>query len=355
MCSFISSSCSTLLLGPDYQGIVPRGTAVVLNLPLVSKSFDWNTNVAQGTSMIFLMMDAAGRSGGSSDIKTVGASDDSGCLNNLSPSSTPAVPTSSGISTPVASTTSETSTLSSPTSSSAPKKGTPIGVIVGGVIGALIFLAIAITLALFFLPKKRDSWGAGSSSFRPPRRTQHELDLTYDPEYAPTMYPRSATPMATPTPFVDSNPYVNAPLHRQYPARYRPPSQDLHYPTPSQYQSQPFSSPDTDPFNLDTHSEATPSTRVTQPFVDPLSSRHSMSTAQRKAALAGVSTYTPPSRFIVHTDVEDELSASEDEIVELPPQYSDRRRALPQHGPVMMSNSQHMQLASGSATLFSKS
>jgi hypothetical protein len=53
-----------------------------------------------------------------------------------------------------------------------------------------------------------------------------------------------------------------------------------------------------------------------------------MSTAQRKAAMAGVSAYKP-SRFIVHTDVEDELPPpNQDGVVELPPQYSERRGPL---------------------------
>ena len=49
------------------------------------------------------------------------------------------------------------------------------------------------------------------------------------------------------------------------------------------------------------------------------------SSAQGKAAMAGVPTYTP-SRFIVHTDVEDALlPPNEAGVVELPPQYSERR------------------------------
>jgi hypothetical protein len=45
---------------------------------------------------------------------------------------------------------------------------------------------------------------------------------------------------------------------------------------------------------------------------------------QWQTAVAGASNHTP-SRFIVHTDVEDTLSPSEDGIVELPPQYSERQ------------------------------
>ncbi|KAJ8520984.1 hypothetical protein ONZ45_g2272 [Pleurotus djamor] len=51
-----------------------------------------------------------------------------------------------------------------------------------------------------------------------------------------------------------------------------------------------------------------------------------LTAAQRKAAMAGESAYKPPSRFILHTDADDELPPpNEDGIVELPPQYTERR------------------------------
>jgi hypothetical protein len=43
--------------------------------------------------------------------------------------------------------------------------------------------------------------------------------------------------------------------------------------------------------------------------------------------MAGVSAYRP-SRFILHTDVEEAFPTEEEDIVELPPQYTDRRQAL---------------------------
>lgn len=48
---------------------------------------------------------------------------------------------------------------------------------------------------------------------------------------------------------------------------------------------------------------------------------------RQKAAMAGVSAYRP-SRFILHTDVEETLPIEEMDIVELPPQYTDRRQTL---------------------------
>jgi hypothetical protein len=149
----------------------------------------------------------------------------------------------------------------------------------------------------------------------------------------------------------DANPFVDSP-HPQQPyhqvdygssSQYQPQSQyqvPSQYQPPSQYQStnhqyshtfhhqQRSLDSDADPFNPYDLSHAPPST-IIQPFdlhsSDQSTSRDSMTTTQRKAALAGVSAYTP-SRFIVHTDVEDELPPPNQEgIVELPPQYSERR------------------------------
>jgi len=329
-----------------FIGIVPGGTSVVLNLPLASGSFDWNADVVQGTSMIFLMVDAVGASGGSSDIKIVGASDDSGCLNNLSPSSTPAASTSSTISPSVSSSTSGPSTTSSATSN----KGVSIAAVAGGVVGAVIFLASVITLGLFFLRKRRDTWGTGSSSFRQSRRTRSKVDLTYDPGFAQNTHPYAsdlATPILSSRPFSDSNPYFDEPSHLQYPPRHLLPSQHSQS-TPLSHQSHLLPNSDTNSFDPYPHSEA-PQSTIVRPFVNPPTARESMSTVQRKAALAGTSAHTLPSRFIVHTDVEDVPTPNE--IIELPPQYSDRRSPPPHRGQAMSSNSQ---LTEGSAALLPK-
>ena len=55
------------------------------------------------------------------------------------------------------------------------------------------------------------------------------------------------------------------------------------------------------------------------------------SSGRRKAAMAGMSSYQPATRFIVHTDAEDGVPAGEDEVVELPPQYSERRAPAATH------------------------
>ena len=54
------------------------------------------------------------------------------------------------------------------------------------------------------------------------------------------------------------------------------------------------------------------------------------SSGRRKAAMAGMSSYQP-TRFIVHTDAEDNVPEVEPDVVELPPQYSVRQTPTATH------------------------
>ncbi|KAG6817998.1 hypothetical protein H0H87_009153 [Tephrocybe sp. NHM501043] len=344
------------------QGTIPGGQSFLIFPPVGSTSFNWNANVAAGTSILFTMVDSLGHNGGTSDIKTVGITDDATCLNTLSPSSTAvSVTSTSPTSTSHTQTASETQSAS-PTAE--PEQKTSIAAIAGTVIGALVFLAVVITLGLFFLRKRRDN----NQNNRRSHNT--ELDLTYDPTHAHGNYPyssgaagASASPLALNpggqdyNPFSDNihpqqaynqaaygapSPYTTSPS--QYPASqyqysdyqsqspYQPPSQYQ----PSQYQASEYSIPlshsqqrslgsDADPFNP--YALASNARSAIQPFDTSDAVSTTLSNAQRKAAMAGTSTYTP-SRFIVHTDVEDELPPpNQDGVVELPPQYSERRGA----------------------------
>lgn len=125
---FINSLC---------KGLIPDGNTTVLSPP-IGKSFDWNVNVASATNLMFVMIDSQGRQGGASDLLTVGASDDSSCLNNLSPSST-ATPTPTATSTNTPANTSTPTNSSTPTNLSTGSK-TSIGAIAGTAAGGLIAL-----------------------------------------------------------------------------------------------------------------------------------------------------------------------------------------------------------------------
>ena len=308
----------------------------------------------QGTSMIFIMTDALGNQGGSSDIKVVGATDDSTCLNSLSPSSTSSGPTLTAIG--VHSTAGHT-TSSSP--SATHTQGVPINAIAGTVIGALLFLAVVVTLGLFFLRKRSGSFDTRGGDFRKPsRRLQSDVDLSRDPgrdnhpldatpygfsphtkapfhpyhsDATPTTHPYSSHTGASSTAHGsyspsstiphDADPFADSPLPPS--SRYRTPSQShpafSRFYSPSDYLvADPFnpsgppvlSSAEYGPFSTQRSEQAT--------------SKDSMSTAQRKASMAGVNAYKPQ-RFIVHTDADDILPPPNDEgVVELPPQYSER-------------------------------
>ncbi|KAF9535397.1 hypothetical protein CPB83DRAFT_878598 [Crepidotus variabilis] len=406
------------------NAVIPGGTGIELNPPSGPTSFQWTANVAQGTSMIFFMTDAQGRSGGSSDIKLVGNSDDKSCLSNQSPSSTTHPPGSVATGNPSSSNSSQ--------SSSTPKSsGVSGGAVAGGIIAGILFLAVVVTLIFFFLKKRRNEQ-AGLMG-RSQRQKFEEIDgpdVSTQTPYrtnagtAPVPYPY--TPNTAHSPFLDNpphNPGVNqlpaagayqAPPNTQnttsgqygqpghqftqsenqllpptglYP--YQPPTPHYQanvpqYPptgyqnAPSQYRHQLGNSQDqsnerpasryqasesagsssqnestlpylrnsarppsslyppnsshyggvsaaSDPFRTN------PPSQTSSGEYDPYATQSQVSgrqesAAQRKAAMAGGSQQQGTSRFILHTDAEDAYPPPiDEEVVELPPQYTERR------------------------------
>ncbi|KAF8971399.1 hypothetical protein BDZ97DRAFT_1753221 [Flammula alnicola] len=343
--------------------IIPGGNVLTLFPPVGSDNFLWDAAVARGTSMIFMMTDAQGRPGGSSDVRIVNSSDDNTCLVSNSPSSTANPPSPATTASPSSTSSSATTTPSSP-----PSNGFSIAAIAGTVIGALLFLAVVITLGLFFLRRRHDASlaGNGGDPFRrQSQRVGSRMDLTYDPP--PGTYglqpPLNSGPAATPYPYspgliapLASNPFFDSPSpsqHQLSPSQYDASTQyaDSRYQLseadqyemplqpqhPGPYQSLPQIYPPPpnypplnrpmDPFNA-ASPPMLPGTEI-EPFtMEASTSRDSMSTAQRKVAMAGATTYKP-SRFMVHTDVEDVLPPpNEDGVIELPPQYSERHGTL---------------------------
>ncbi|KAK7059029.1 hypothetical protein VNI00_001653 [Paramarasmius palmivorus] len=272
-------------------GLIPGGQSVVLQPPRGTTSFDWTTNVWNGTSMVFVMADGQFRQGGSSDVRIVGASDDRSCIDSNSPSST-FVPTATSTGTNPTSTESDTSAPSSSDTSS-----TPIGAVAGTVLGALVFLAVFVTLGLFFLRRRRDKKpgqiGWDGTDFRRHSQRMQIDSFDHPPSTGSGLYPA---------------PLLSAP---------RPPNAD------------PFSSTTdlghgaNDPFNPVSPSDQTYGSEI-EPFTEQ-SAGPALTSAQRKAAMAGMTAYKP-SRFIVHTDAEDVPPVpEEEEVVELPPRYTERR------------------------------
>ncbi|KAI0639504.1 hypothetical protein C8Q77DRAFT_1152481 [Trametes polyzona] len=332
------------------QAVIPGGSSFVLNPPRGSTSYDWITDVAQGTSLAFIVTDAQGRQGGSSQIYLVGMSDDASCLSKNSPASVTNAP--SRTTPPVAKPTRSTSPSSassagaSATASSAPDTGssskTNGGTIAAAIVGCLVAAFIVGTLIWFYLRRQRGAAVFKGGFFR--KFQKKEIDLMHDPTVPP---PATINPYPLYHPQGGSQADVNV---------YTPNSTAELLPTHQQR-------PSGDPFGEG--SVYTPSSAMFAPPVrnsiatsqfPPTFQRGSMyegsvhgsavgrpeegsavswdqtvtSGMRRKAAAAGVSPYAPSTRFILHTDIEDDLPPPpEDEVIELPPQYSERRNPPP--------------------------
>ncbi|KAF4622940.1 hypothetical protein D9613_001740 [Agrocybe pediades] len=352
-------------------GVVPGGDIFILRPPVGPTSFTWEAaSAARGTSMVFFMFDALGRTGGSSDLVTVGSSDDSSCLNGSSPSSTSNPPSSTGTSTGSTPANTQSSPPQSSSSDPASKNNVSIAAIAGTVIGSLLFLAVIITLGLFFLRKRRDSAAAA-------KRISQRMNIGFDPapDFGPpappiglypgsahTTYPYASTPSSPypSNPFLDShgassqNPSIhqlpstnateNGALNRYSSTTaqlsvgphsgYLPYTQT--YPPNFNYPPEMLSPPD--PYIRATPSDAEFDPLTLLPEQEPLRNRTTMSSSQLKASSSSQAPYRP-TRFVLHTDVEDAIPGpDEDGVVELPPQYSERR-APPKDNPPLTGKS----------------
>lgn len=293
--------------------IVPGGSAFTVSPPLGQPSYDWTVTAARGTSMVFFMADSQGRQGGSSDLRSVGASDDSSCLSYSSPSTTTDAP-------------GPTQTNSSPSSSSSTSSPpTPISAasIAGAIIGSVLFLAVVITLALFVmkrmqsnvrkkqLPSRVDltDGDAGNRLYISPygyslQPSNHQID------FGGSKNPVSEAPFTeSTTHFPLPPPFLPQPYHP-----YSPQSQHPCFDVPA--------SPSVQNGNLEVYANPAPTFSQHSSGWD----SSQTSTAQQKPDLVGIPSQ-PPSRLILHTDAEDTEDASpyDGGFIELPPQYSERR------------------------------
>ena len=136
-----------------FQGLVPGGTAVVLHAPKNATQSIWEpANIAAGTSIIFVMTDAQNRTGGVSEIKVAGSTDDTSCLNARSPSVT-IRPTQTSLSA----SSSSTSRVPSSTSSTEGSRSGNIseGALIAAIGGLLVFLGVLIALGAFLFRLRR--------------------------------------------------------------------------------------------------------------------------------------------------------------------------------------------------------
>lgn len=352
-----------------------------LDVPSGAKSFDWIASVSAGTSITFLMVDSEGRSGGSSNLRTVDQSTDTSCLNASSPHSTAgASSTATSIVAPSATQTVEV------------KQGSNTGTIVGGILGGLALLLLVLLGALLCLRRRKQSSGSGwedkyqvnpaiigtrgtsrvSRAFRPRGgRAPPSLDLLHSSSRSLHQMPNRPLSDIPSVPSIDDyalpNPYIlpstNVPsvghstqyhstsvynAHSPHSLISSTGHSAQHYP-PSLYNIQTLQSvgtgatgvPPISPLSLSrTRSESegprSPISVLSNPYSTANHHGHSRRPSMpysvisgRSGKTSGVGTGHTTPRLILHTDADDPNPDSEDEVVELPPQYSDRRIGVP--------------------------
>ncbi|KAF9229216.1 hypothetical protein BS17DRAFT_8726 [Gyrodon lividus] len=310
---YVFNSYDGATLPVTITGFIPGGDFFFLYPDPTATSYTWNADIAAGTTVIFTMTDAQGRSGGASDTEVVALSNNVSCLNANSPSSTAsAAPSSTPVSTAAAA---ATATQSSTQTSSS---GVSIGAIAGTAAGAIIAVAALVTLGLFCIKRRRYGRSPhGLPSARTSRRV-NSVDLDAGPasfQHAP-IYP---FPYQT-----DSVSHLVPPIGpgSTITSSFYPETSSVHPSTPSAHPDT-YSFPPS-PHTHQQHSRASSNTESFGGFGEATSSSMS-SSGRRKAAMAGNTNYKPPTRFLVHTDAADVIPVDDTGVVELPPQYSERR------------------------------
>ncbi|KAH7913020.1 hypothetical protein BJ138DRAFT_702813 [Hygrophoropsis aurantiaca] len=149
------SGYENAILPVTIMGLISSGTSIMLRPNATQEtSYSWTANVTEGDSVVFVMMDAEGRQGGTSNITTVGPSDDTHCFDTTpSTSSIVPSPTSGGPTTTVTAT---------------PPPGSPgvsMSTIAGAVAGSVGASATIFAAALCCLRRRRSSRTPPSEEF----------------------------------------------------------------------------------------------------------------------------------------------------------------------------------------------
>ncbi|KAN0134811.1 hypothetical protein V8E53_007185 [Lactarius tabidus] len=260
-------------------GLVPGGTAIVLNAPNGATQYVWNAaSIPTGTSVIFAMSDAQNRTGGVSGILVSGSTANTSCLNANSPSVTQQSTPSTQTSLSPSSSSSSSSATASPSSKSNKISGLTL---FAAIAGTLVFLGVVAALGVFLLRRCR------KNSSR--RRTANFVVDRYHDSPSLVSVRHGVEPFPT-APSNTTSPYEMTRMENSAASLIHPASEATgHSPSP----------------------------------VPPTSA------GPRKTDMA--STRNQPARFILHTDVE-EIEPDENGFIELPPQYSASRRPLAPYG-----------------------
>ncbi|KAG6331993.1 hypothetical protein ID866_7096 [Astraeus odoratus] len=256
-------------------GLIPGGESFVIQDGVSVANYSWTVDVAAGISLLFSMIDAGGNTGGATAVTDVSPSSNSSCLNSNSPSSTASVPQSSTTST----------TSASPNTSSDSSKistATIIGVAAAGIIA----LAALVFLGLFLTRRRRK------------QRSMYSLATSRDVPLLQSGDLHRNPSSSAPNPHVYPFPYQATPVDPSFSSGQATPQTMTH-------DSPPGTNPNAHSF---------------MGYTDTVNSRVS-SSGSRKGSMTVLTT---PTRYIVHTDAED-ASSTPGEVIELPPQYSERR------------------------------
>ncbi|KAI5123607.1 hypothetical protein M0805_003423 [Coniferiporia weirii] len=315
-------------------GLIPLGQAFELDPPQGPTSFDWLASVTSGTSITFIMSDSEGRTGGSSDLRIVGDSDDSSCISATSPHSTLDASSmdASSIQTGVPS---ATETVRA-------KAGSNAGAITGAVLGGVAFIALVL-LSLIFCSRRQRGEGAspntrysqdaivgpgGSSrvsrarsSFIPSRMRRAPVSLDLLPPSARSLHQSSFNPQSDdyiPSPFIMPSSVSTTNGH----SAQLPSGVYIHGANRRSASRSDVGGP-LSPVSALTNSNTQGQEHTRHPSL-PNSATSGAAASSNKASLGGIARGTP--RFVLHTDLDDaNTTIDNNEVVELPPQYSDRR------------------------------
>ncbi|GJE87649.1 SKG6 domain-containing protein [Phanerochaete sordida] len=322
------------------MGVIPGGETFVLDPPTGPTTYEWIADLAGGSNVMWIMSDSQGRKGGSSDVKLVGISDDTTCLNANSPTSLSVMPSATA-SLSASSAGASSSAAPGDASGGSSKTSSDTGAIVGGVFAGLFAIATIIAVTLFFLRRRKNRSTSYYDENYKPRRGGRLESVDLDAPVA--MEDGHAASVISPYPYAGSVASLSQAGGRA----------STHNMAASSHQLLPMGASASSQHDRQTEYD----TNLTNPYSAPSESAYSRhrpsgselggmstadrsstyqgaetasmtSSARRKAAMAGETTYRP-TRFIVHQDLEEAVPEDEGEVVELPPQYSERRAPLP--------------------------
>ncbi len=283
---------------------------------------------------MFIMTDSKGRNGGCSDVRTVSQSDDKTCLVKNSPASVTNAPHATKAPSTTSSRPGATHSASAGTGGSTNNTGAIVGGVLAGLFGLFSLTALGIFLWRRRGRSSRDNFGGNGGRFfgLGSRRKLNSMDL--DPPTG-SHDGHGPVPVVQPFPYTPStagDPFSSPSSHNLLYSRSQAPSQHP-LDTQTQYSTfNPYSNEPPPPSEYSTHSRdpSLPGLSVSGSSINDPGRRVSMtSSARSKASMAGA-VNPRPTRFILHTEIEEVSPEDEnEEVVELPPQYSERRAPLP--------------------------